>query len=132
MSYLQWKAAYSVGIDSMDVEHREMIELINAVYAELEGRRDAGAIEGFLGEVHGAIASHFALEERIMRESGYEEYIAHKNDHEALLDQILDMMDASFEDAQTGFTLLEENLSSWFGNHFVSFDARLHGKLRLG
>jgi len=132
MSYLQWKAEYSVGIESMDVEHREMIELINRVYAELEGCRDANAIEDFLGEVHGAIASHFALEERIMRESGYEEYVAHKNDHEALLDQILNMMDASFEDAQTGFTLLEENLSSWFGNHFASFDARLHGKLHLG
>jgi len=55
MSYLEWKAEFSVGIDSMDVEHREMIELINTVYAELEGRRDADAIEAFLGEGHSAI-----------------------------------------------------------------------------
>jgi hemerythrin len=129
MSYLEWKAEYSVGIESMDVEHREMIELINNVYGELEGRRDADAIEGFLGEVHSAISSHFALEERIMREAGYEEYEAHKNDHEALLDQIHEMMDASFENADTGLEILEGNLSSWFSNHFSTFDARLHGKL---
>ena len=129
MSYLEWKAEYSVGIESMDVEHREMIELINNVYGELEGRRDADAIEDFLGEVHSAISSHFALEERIMREAGYEEYEAHKNDHEVLLDQIHDMMDASFENADTGLEILEGNLSSWFGNHFSTFDARLHGKL---
>ena len=129
MSYLEWKAEYSVGIDSMDVEHREMIELINTVYAELEGRRDADAIEDFLGEVHSTISSHFALEERIMREAGYEEFVEHKNDHEALLDQILDMMDASFEDTEKGLALLEANLSSWFGKHFSTFDARLHGKL---
>jgi hemerythrin len=131
MSYLEWKEDYSVGIESMDVEHREMIELINRVYDELEGRRDAAAIEGFLGEVHSAISSHFALEERIMREASYEEYDAHKNDHEELLDKILDMMDASFENSETGLVQLEENLSSWFGNHFSTFDARLHGKLGI-
>jgi len=129
MSYLEWKAEFSVGIDSMDVEHREMIELINTVYAELEGRRDADAIEAFLGEVHRAISSHFALEERIMREAGYEDYVAHKNDHEALLDQILDMMDASLDDAEQGLESLEQNLSSWFAKHFSTFDARLHGEL---
>jgi len=129
MSYLEWKAEYSVGINSMDAEHRDMIDLINTVYAELAGRRDADAIEGFLGEVHSTISGHFALEERIMREAGYEEYVAHKNDHECLLDQILDMMDASFEDPEKGLALLETNLSSWFGNHFSTFDARLHGKL---
>ncbi len=129
MSYLEWKAEYSVGIDSMDVEHRKMMGLINTVYAELEGRRDADAIEDFLGEVHSTISSHFALEERIMREAGYEEYVEHKNDHEALLDQILDMMDASFQDTEKGLALLEANLSSWFGKHFSTFDARLQRKL---
>ena len=129
MNYLEWKEQYSVGIESMDVEHREMIELINSVYAELEGRRDAVAIEDFLGEVHSAIASHFALEERIMREAGYEEYPEHKDDHEVLLDQILDMMNASFRDTEAGLALLEESLSSWFGKHFSTFDARLHGNL---
>jgi hemerythrin len=129
MSYLEWKEQYSVGIESMDVEHQEMIELINSVYAELEGRRDADAIEDFLGEVHSTISSHFALEERIMREAGYGEYLEHKDDHETLLDQILDMMDASFEDTESGLALLEESLSSWFGKHFSTFDARLHGKL---
>jgi len=129
MSYLEWKVEYSVGIESMDVEHRDMIELINSVYNELEGRRDGDAIEGFLGEVHSAISSHFALEERIMREADFVEYAEHKEDHEGLLDQILDMMDASFDDENSGLAILEEKLSDWFGKHFSTFDARLHGKL---
>ena len=130
MSLLEWKAEYSVGIQSMDDEHRQMIGLINEVYAELGGRRDSDSIEQFLGEVHSAIASHFALEERIMRDSGYSEYLAHKDNHEDLLDQIGDMMDAFHEDAATGFVVLEERLSTWFGEHFKSFDARLHGRLQ--
>lgn len=130
MSYLDWKPEFSVGIKDVDAEHREMIELINSVYDELGGQRDADAVDRFLGDVHRAVQSHFALEERIMRESRYEEYEDHKNDHEDLLDDIRDMMDTFDENPVAGFEALEQSLSQWFGNHFATFDARLHGKLQ--
>ena len=129
MSFLEWKTEFSVGVPSMDDEHRRMIDLINAVYVALRGERDATAIESFLGDVHNAVASHFALEERLMRESGYAEYAAHKDDHEELLDQIRAMMDAVNDDAEAGLGQLEACLSDWFGRHFSTFDARLHGEL---
>jgi hemerythrin len=129
MSLLTWKPEYSVGIDSMDDEHRQMFQLINEIHEEMQERRDAESIEQFLGDTHSAIAMHFALEERVMREAGYEEYAAHKDDHEELLDQIRDMMDTFDEDRDAGFGMLSECLSDWFLVHFGSFDARLHGKL---
>ncbi len=129
MNLLEWKAEYSVGIQSMDDEHREMIGLINKFYTELGEHRDSDSIEQFLGEVHSAIASHFALEERIMRDSKFGEYLAHKDDHEELLDQIRNMMDGFDEDPEAGFNTLQQSLSSWFSQHFSTFDARLHGKL---
>jgi hemerythrin len=129
MKFLEWRENFSVGVRSMDDEHRHMIDLINSVYAELRDHRDPDAIERFLGEVYNTIAGHFALEERLMRESGYVEYEAHKDDHEDLLDQIRDMMDAVDNSSEPGLALLEANLSDWFGRHFATFDARLHGKL---
>ena len=129
MSFLEWRTEFSVGVTSMDDEHRHMIEMINAVYEELRDHRDANSIEGFLGDVYNAVASHFALEERLMRDAAYPEYEAHKDDHENLLDQIRDMMDAVGDAPEKGLALLEERLSSWFGRHFATFDARLHGKL---
>jgi len=129
MSLLQWKAEYSVGIASMDDEHREMIEMINDVYARLGSAPKADDIEGCLEEIFGAISSHFALEERIMREAGYDEYEDHKEDHEDLLDEIRDLMDDFLADTGSGGRMLEERLSAWFSKHFSSFDARLHGKL---
>jgi len=64
-----------------------------------------------------------------MRESQYAEYAEHKDDHEDLLDEIRDMMDTFDSDASSGLDVLEERLSNWFGEHFKTFDARLHGKL---
>jgi len=129
MKYLEWKAEYSVGVESMDMEHRELIEMINTFYTELHECRDFNSIEQFLGEIHNAIGSHFALEEHFMRESQYVEYAEHKDDHEDLLDEIRDMMDTFDSDAPSGLDVLEERLSNWFGEHFKTFDARLHGKL---
>ncbi len=129
MSLLEWKPEYSVGVASMDDEHREMIGLINDVYVKLGAATDAATIENCLEEIFTTISMHFALEERIMRDSGYEEYEDHKDDHEELLDEIRDLMDEFVADTDKGAKLLEQRLSAWFSNHFASFDARLHGKL---
>ncbi len=129
MSLLEWKPEYSVGIASMDDEHQEMIGMINGVYAQLGQSAGKDDIEACLEEIFATISAHFALEERIMRDAGYEEYEDHKEDHEDLLDEIRDLMDEFVGDAEVGGQVLEERLSAWFSRHFSSFDARLHGKL---
>ena len=129
MSLLQWKPEYSVGIQSMDDEHREMIELINATYEKLKSNSDADQVEEYLGEILSTISMHFALEERIMRNAGYGEYQAHKDDHEILLDRLRDLMDDYFDDPDAGANTLEQSLSDWFAGHFSTFDSRLHGQL---
>jgi len=129
MSLMQWKTEYSVGVESMDDEHREMIDLINEIYDRLESDPDADQVEECLGDIFSTISMHFALEERLMRKNNYEEYQAHKADHEDLLDQIRDLMDDFAADTASGAVKLEQGLSAWFAGHFSTFDARLHGKL---
>ncbi len=80
----------------------------------------------FLGELYAMICAHFALEERVMRETGYDEYAAHKDDHERLLDEIRDLMD-DYEDAGAiDMDAFSRRLEHWFSEHFRTKDARLH------
>ena len=129
MTLLSWKPSYSLGIPSVDLEHREMIDMINTVYAGLDENAGPEQIETVLENIYAGIASHFALEERHMREAKYHEYQEHKDQHEDLLDQIRDMMDDFDVDPSTGRDSLRKNLSDWFGKHFATFDARLHHHL---
>jgi hemerythrin len=126
MTLLQWKPAYTLGIPSVDHEHRQLIGLINEAYGHLEGSADPDAIERCLGDICAGIAAHFALEERHMREAGYAEYAAHKEEHEDLLDQIRELMDEFATNPQAGRATLQKRLADWFGGHFATFDARLH------
>jgi len=129
MTLLEWKPEYCVGDAAIDHEHEHMIGQINALYDQLGGSVDAETIEAVLGEIHADISAHFALEERLMREASYGEYEDHKDDHEDLLDQIHDLMDSFYADPTEGQALLKSQLSSWFGRHFSTFDARLHKQL---
>lgn len=126
MSLLHWVSGYSLGIASVDHEHREMIGMINHIYDQMEGSASAGEIEASLEDIYAGIAAHFALEERHMREAGYEEYEAHKENHEELLDEIRDLMDCFADDPEAGRKRLKTSLADWFSVHFATFDARLH------
>jgi len=129
MTLIEWRDDFNTGVASVDYEHRQLIELINEVYVKLSREGDHDAALRFLGEIYARIAAHFALEERIMRERGYDEYEDHKADHERLLDDILDIMDefeASTELDTEGFS---RRLGEWFTVHFKTKDARLHRRL---
>lgn len=129
MPLLQWKTDYSLGIPSVDHEHQELIGMINSVYEHMAGASGPDAIESCLEDIYAGIASHFALEERHMRESAYEEYDAHKDEHENLLDELMEIMDEFVDDPESGRATLQKRLSAWFAVHFSTFDARLHHSL---
>ncbi len=130
MALIEWRAEFETGIADVDHEHQEMVELINQLHGELEGGAGADTVSGFLGEVFAKISAHFALEESVMRKYQYDEYEAHKQDHEKLLDDIRDIMD-DFSDGQYDSygQRLADVVHDWFVDHFKNKDARLHDKL---
>ncbi len=129
MTLIKWQPSFALGIPSVDHEHRELIGAINTVYDSMVDNLDPEIIESCLEDIYADVSAHFALEERHMRDAGYEEYEAHKEQHEDLLDQIRSMMDLFEEDPESGRVILQQELSDWFSIHFVTFDARLHHKL---
>jgi hemerythrin-like metal-binding protein len=129
MALLQWKEQYSIGIESIDHEHKELIALINRLHDELAEGAAAAAVIAFFGDLLKGISAHFALEERFMRERGYGDLMQHKADHERLLDEIRDIMDEFEIDAGRGSVALAARLDAWFSRHFESHDARLHRAL---
>jgi hemerythrin len=126
MALLQWKDHYSVGIEAVDYEHKELIELINRLYDELMAKGESLAVSAFFGDLIKAISAHFALEERFMRERGYDQLPQHKEDHERLLDEILSLMDEFDRNEVSGREDLAARLDAWFSRHFETHDARLH------
>ena len=128
MALLEWRDEFETGIAEVDFEHRGLFDLINSLYSA-EGVASVEATD-VLGRIHTAISAHFALEEKVMREAGYPLLAVHKADHEDLLDEIREIMDRFDEGGFVrGRPDLGLVLTNWFGHHFRTHDAQLHGSL---
>ena len=126
MTLVEWRDDFKIGIEEVDFEHQELIELINDSYNEAKKEGSTLAVMDCLGEIFAKTSANFALEEKEMRALKYDQYEDHKEDHEQLLDSIRDIMD-EYEDIST----LDEKefgqrLTDWFVNHFSTKDAQLH------
>lgn len=125
-----WRDEFRLGIAAVDHEHQEMVALINRIFVRLASGDPAARIADDLGEVYSRISAHFALEERVMRDRRYDRFAEHKDDHERLLDEIREIMEAheagTYEHRKGAFAA---RLEEWFVAHFKTKDARLHKTL---
>ena len=131
MNLVEWRNEFKIGIEEVDFEHQELIELINDSYKEAKKEGSTMALIEYLGEIFAKISAHFALEEKEMRELKYDQYEDHKQDHEQLLDDIRDIMDEYENISTLDEKEFGQRLTDWFVNHFSTKDARLHRFLNL-
>lgn len=129
MSLITWRDDFRVGVDAVDHEHREMIELINTLDDAMGQEADHAKVVQGLGEIYARISAHFALEEKVMRDSRYSAFESHKQDHEVLLDELLDVIDSVDADGRYDRADLSRTLDRWFSDHFRTHDAKLHSEL---
>ena len=126
MSLIEWKPEYRVGIEAVDKEHQELIEMINELYDEFRAGATPAAAAEALGQIYTEISAHFALEERFMWQADYPDFESHKADHEQLLDELLEIMERVELGDNVDASRLGKELDSWFSEHFSTHDARLH------
>ena len=129
MAPLEWKDEYSVGVPAVDHEHQELIDLLNRLHQALVSEVPEDEVAKIFGDLFRAISSHFALEERFMRQHGYDQAAQHKADHERLLDELRDIMDNHRSGENQSVERLTASVESWFASHFKTHDARLHSRL---
>jgi hemerythrin len=129
MTLIQWRDEFSVGVAAVDHEHRQLIELINTLNDNAQAGHDRDQVVRWLGEIFTQVSAHFALEEKIMRDSAYDGYAEHKRAHEDLLDELRDIMDRVEDDGGYDEARLGNDLDRWFSVHFKTQDARFHANL---
>ena len=130
MKLVEWRDEFKIGIEEVDFEHQEMIDLINEIYIEAKKENSDIAVMDCLGEIYAKISAHFALEEKVMRDLEYDQYEDHKDDHERLLDSIRNIMDDYMDVSTLDEELFSDRLNKWFTDHFSTKDARMHLFLR--
>mgnify|MGYP002713064517 CR=1 FL=1 len=117
-----WDESFSVGVEEVDRQHRRLVDLINELHREMSKRRGVGILSRILEGLIEYTETHFAFEEKLMREHGYPDYQAHKAGHEKLHGQV-QAFQRRLESGDTHMlSELLTFLSEWLSGHIKGAD----------
>ncbi len=119
---LKWQDRYSVGIDILDNQHKGLIKLINLLGGKTA---NTALIAQVFEELEAYTKEHFTAEERLLKETGYDDFKAHRKKHKAF-EQWLSAVRQTYGVGVTSPTLLAESVNAflrdWLVNHILSSD----------
>ncbi len=132
MSTLNWSDDYSVGIPTIDNEHKLLVSLVNDMSRALDTHREfqSQIIGDILNTLVHCIHSHFESEEHFLLSNDYPEYSAHKAEH-TILRERLERFEKRFRAENVSFTedmLLY--LKDWLVRHIILHDCKFGSYFR--
>ena len=121
---IDWSEALSVGIQSIDEQHKKLVALINALHDSSAQGAGNETLKKILAELTQYTIDHFAYEENLMVKHDYAEYTTHKAAHDALTKQVGELN----EKFQAGNAKLSGEifkfLRTWLNGHIRGTDKR--------
>ena len=82
---MKWHDKYSVGIEEIDVQHRELLRMFSLVQDAAQGRQGWSEIHYGIVEVISFADFHFRFEEALMRMYGFPDYAEHSQLHRHII-----------------------------------------------
>lgn len=125
--FMEWTSRYEIGIPIIDEQHKTLVSLCcslheSALTTDRNGQRES--MVKALKECVSYVATHFATEERLMREAGYEGLAAHKARHNEFTREVLDASRELEAKRFTGARKFVMFLRDWILSH-ISYEDRL-------
>jgi len=124
---LQWTESLSTGIELIDTQHKELIGRLNNLLEACQqgkGRKELSSFIGFLADY---VIMHFSEEEKHMIKYGYDDYSAHKEQHELFLKDFRALRER-FDTQGAGINLVlltNRTVVDWLVNHINKTDKAL-------
>ena len=123
MPLIEWTAELSVGIDSIDEQHKKLVNMINA----LNDAMLTNSSHELLGKIFTGLAAytqkHFAYEENMFAEYGYADSEEHKRQHNELIAQVIELKEKFIANPQRTMSAdLMLFLKRWLTNHIMRTD----------
>ncbi len=119
-----WSDAYSVKIGVIDMQHKNLVRIINELHQALVEGHGKDQLGKALASLIKYTQVHFHTEEVFMESHRYPDYINHKTEHERLTETVLEFQ-RKFERSEVGLTIeVMGFLKDWLSRHIMGSDKR--------
>ena len=120
--HLKWKSDYSVGIASIDIQHRKLIELINSLQTAVDYSTGEEFERKALDELVDYTKIHFKYEEGLMEQNDYPDFESHRDSHAHMIAKVDQVQEAYQQDQEGAMQQALDFLKDWLINHINGTD----------
>ena len=128
MSIFTWDDSYSVGLASVDYQHKRLVEMINQLDEAVATGSDETTLRSILKGLYDYTFYHFTTEEEMMRAAGpalHHHYVHHKAKHDEFAEKIRPLSENAPLDSNTLNSALLEYLVHWLAEHILGQDKEM-------
>lgn len=123
MPLMEWSEKLSVGVSQFDEEHKKLVGMVNELFDAVQAGRGKEKLGPILAGLINYTKTHFANEERYMAEHKFAGLKAHKEEHDKLTKQVVEIQ-AKFEGGAAAALSVEvlNFLKNWLIKHILGTD----------
>ncbi len=120
--FFKWKDEYSVGIESIDQQHRKLLNLINLLQTATTYSTGGGYEREALDKLVDYTVTHFSYEEEMMQKYDYPDFEAHKKQHEKMIEAVGSILKQYEENPDSAMRDAHNFLKDWLIQHIKGTD----------
>jgi hemerythrin-like metal-binding protein len=127
---ITWKESYSVGIPTIDAQHKQLVALINALHDGMRNGLGNEMLSGVFDSLIKYTETHFKDEERMLAVRGYPTLLAHKAQHADFVTDARKLA-ADFKAGRVALSMpVMSFLKTWLTTHILDSDQQYAAYLR--
>jgi hemerythrin-like metal-binding protein len=124
MPLMTWKDEYSVKIQTIDLQHKKLIDLLNQIYDASRIGKGKEILGKILNELVTYTKVHFATEEEFFKKFSYPGFVQHKAEHDKLTKQVTDFQEQYASGRVTLSIEIMQFLKDWLNGHILGTDKK--------
>lgn len=120
----EWNPIYSIGVEQYDEQHKRLFAIAQKLYEAMSAGQGRTVLNDIFDELVDYTRTHFASEEALMETYNYPDYVRHRQQHEELTQQVLELRE-KHRSGQIALSITVMNfLKDWLRNHIHDSDKR--------
>ncbi len=124
MALFEWGPKFCIGIQSIDDQHKKLVDYVNQLHEGMLSGKGADLMGPILQGLVEYTVNHFKYEEGIFSTHGYADAVAHKAEHDKLIQQVGDFHGKFKAGSATISTELMNFLKNWLMAHILGSDKK--------
>jgi hemerythrin len=123
MAQVIWQDSYSIGIDTIDTQHKQLFDIINKIYVASDNDSELEAIMPLFDELQDYTRYHFDEEEQYFTTLTQSEIDHHKSEHIFFINELEKIKQQSLRIGTISLGLIYF-LNDWLVNHIQAEDPK--------